>query len=194
MGIAVPAFIHVAEPLPGLILGPAFVHQAEGVPLSIQGPAFIATVESIPLQSLGPIFDHVALAAPTTTTGPLHDAFVDKLPAGFGAIYDHDAIKAPPSTAGPSFDHNVQAVIPPDWVFGPIYDSFTSPGIFSSVGPLTDAAPVMPSPLSVLDPDTPVSVPSRNTLAPSEVSFKSPGTYGLEKDPITGKITGSKLR
>lgn len=176
-----------------LAIGPVSAGAVVAIPSVTLGPITSGQVAAAPSLSTGPVFDHVALAAPTKTTGPTSDAFMGSLPTGVGTVYDHVVVKAPPTTTGPIFDHSVQAVIPPDWVFGPIYDSFTSPGVFSSVGPLTDAAPVMPAPSAVLNPDTPVPSPSRNTLAGSEVSFKSPGTYGLEQDPTTGKITGSKL-
>ncbi len=173
--------------------GPITMESLEALQAGFAGPIGEEGLETLPGASLGPSFDHLALAAPTTTTGPVASSLIVGEPSGTGTVYDHEAIEAPASTTGPSFDHTVLAVIPPDWVFGPIDDGYASAGGLTSVGPVVDGSSNLPPALTVNDPDVVVAAPVRNKLSDGEVSFKSPGTYGLERDPVTGKITGSKF-
>ena len=52
---------------------------------------------------------------------------------------------------------------------------------------------MLPPFLTIGNPDAVVPVEERNRLEPELVEFKSSGTYKLELDPTTGRVTGFKF-
>ena len=169
---------HSGFTTPASVVGSTFDHDVITAPAWSSGVTSDAAVSAITTGN-GPIFEHIVEAVPLTFSGAVSDEFVrHRLDDIVGAVFDHEV------EAFPLADD-----------YGPVYDTAIATLRVSAFGPISDAASVIPPFIDVIDPDTILSPgeAQRNRIVPQLVEFRSPNTYGLEKDPGTGRITGFKF-